>query len=118
MKFFPRIALQAHKSSVGTGQADVEIYQIDCPVVGLIHHIQIYCTAIVATASVVVKKNGAAIIAATTPVAGTPSIVVPTDSFVNSGDDLTVHVTTDATGTFTDLSIAIIIKQQENIGTI
>jgi hypothetical protein len=31
---------------------------------------------------------------------------------------LTVHVTTDASGSFTDLSVTIIIKQQEDITTI
>jgi hypothetical protein len=117
-KYIPRIAFLAHKSSVGASQADVEIFELNSPVKGLIHSIRVYCTALTAAASVTVKKNGAAITAATTPTAGAESIVEATDPFVNQGDVLTVHVTTDAAGSFTDLSVTIIIKQQEDITTI
>lgn len=117
-KYLPRIALQAHKSDVPISQADAEMWEVDCPVVGLIHSIQFYCTAIVATASIKVKKNGSDITGAVTPTAGTPSIEEATDPFVNQGDNLTVHVTTDGTGTITDLTVTIFIKQQESIARI
>ena len=117
-KYLSRVPLLAHKSSVPSSQADVEIYEITSPVVGLIKEIQFYCTAITATASACVKKDGTKITGDVTPVAGTPSIESPTDPFVNQGDALTVHATTDATGTFTDLSVSIIVKQQESISRI
>ena len=118
MKYIPRVTFPAYKSSVPADQADVEIYEVTSPVVGLIHSIQVYCTAIGATSSVRVKKNGANITDAITPVAGTPSVVTPSDTFVAQGDALTVHVTTDATGSFTDLTVLIIVKQQESISNI
>lgn len=117
-KYLPKLVIPAHKSAVAASQADVEIHEITSPVTGLIHSIQAYCTAIVAAASCVVKKNGTAITAAITPVAGTPSVEAPIDPFVAAGDSLTVHVTTDAGGSFTDLTVLIIIKEQESITTI
>lgn len=117
-KYLPKVILPAHKSAVAASQDDVEIHEVQCPITGLIHSIQVYCTDIVATASCIVKKNGTAIISATTPVAGTPSVVAPTDPFVAAGDALTVHVTTDGTGSFTDLTVLIIVKEQESITTI
>ena len=104
--------------SVGHSVSDAEIFQINSPVAGLIHSIQFYCSGIAATASSRVKKNGVAITAAITPVAGTPSVISPIDPFLGSGDALTIHVTTDGTGSFTDLTITIVVKEQESIATI
>jgi hypothetical protein len=113
-----RATLRIVVYAIGANQTDAEIYELNSPVKGLIHSIRVYCTALTAAASVTVKKNGTAITAATTPTAGTESIVEATDPFINQGDVLTVHVTTDAAGSFTDLSVTIIIKQQEDITTI
>ena len=103
---------------VGVSQSDVEFFEFTAPVSGLIHSIQFYCQAIAAAASVVVKKNAAAITPAVTPAAKTVSKVAPTDPFVNEEDAITVHATTDAAGSFTALTVTVIIKQQEAVSTI
>ncbi len=117
-KYLPKLIIPAHKSAVAASQSDVEIHEFTSPVVGLIHSIQAYCTAIAAAASCVVKKNGSAITSDITPTAGTPSVEAPTDPFLNQGDSLTVHVTTDGSGSFTDLTVLIIVKEQESISKI
>ena len=104
--------------NVGVSQSDVEFFEFTVPVPGLIHSIQFYCQAIAANASSQVKKNGTAITAAIIPAAKVVSRVVPTDPFVNEGDAITVHATTDAAGTFTALTVTVIIKQQEAVNTI
>jgi len=110
-----RYVVNAVKQNVGTGQSDMEIFQFNIWELCILHLIQIYCTAVAATASVMVKRNGVNIISAQTPVAGTPVVVTPDDKTLKAGDNLTVHVTTDATGTITDLNVSLVIKQQEEI---
>ena len=104
--------------NVGVSQSDVEFFEFTVPVPGLIHSIQFYCQAIAAAASARVKKNGDPITGDIVPGAKAVSVVTPSDPFVNTGDAITVHATTDAAGTFTALTVTVIIKQQEAVSTI
>jgi phosphatidate phosphatase APP1 len=101
----------ATKSSVGTGQSDVEIFEWTAPQALILAEVQVYCTATAATASVDVKEAGTTVLsAAATPTAG--SVVKPTisDAAIASGAAVTVHVTTNGTGTITDLTVTLRFK--------
>jgi phosphatidate phosphatase APP1 len=101
----------ATKSSVGNSQSDVEIFEWTAPQALVLAEVQVYCTATAATASVNVKEAGVSVLsAAATPTAGT--VVKPTisDAAIASGAAVTVHVTTNATGTISDLSVTLKFK--------
>jgi len=98
----------ATKSSVGANQSDVEIFEWTAPQALRLVEVQVYCTATAATASVDVKEAGTTVLsAAATPVAG--SVVKPTisDAAIASGAAITVHVTTNGTGSITDLTVTL-----------
>lgn len=106
-----RFAVTAHKGSVGSSLTDAEIFEFTMPVAATLESVQVYCTATAATASVDVKEGGTSVLsAAATPSAG--AVVTPTisDANIASGAAVTVHVTTDGTGTITDLSVTLVFK--------
>ena len=106
-----RRIVQAHKSSVAISQSDVEVFEFTAPEALTLSEVQVYCTATAATATVEVKEAGTTVLsAAATPVAGT--VVKPTiaDSAIANAAAVTVHVTTDGTGTITDLTVTLIFK--------
>jgi len=103
------------KQDIGTGLTDVEIGKFKIYLIGVLHSIQVYVSDISATASLVVNKNESAITPSITPIAGSVVVVTPDPKTVREGDEICVHVTTNATGTMTDLNVAIIYKSQEEI---
>jgi hypothetical protein len=103
------MVVQAHKSSVDVSQSDAEIFEFTAPAALTLSEVQVYCTATAATASVDVKEAGVSVLlVAATPSAG--AVVKPTisDSAIASGAAVTVHVTTDGTGTITDLTVTLV----------
>lgn len=106
-----RRVVTAHVSSVGNSQSDIEVFEFDPSEDLTLEEVQVYCTATTATAGVDVKEGGTSVLsAAATPIAG--SIVKPTisDGDISSANNVTVHVTTDAGGDITDLTVTLLFK--------
>jgi|GEM_PF-1110856 len=104
-----RRIITAHKSSVTSSQADVEVFEFDPSENLTLEEVQVYCTAVVATASVDVKEGGTTVLSsAATPAAGL--VVKPTisDGSIASANNVTVHVTTDGSGSITDLTVMLV----------
>jgi len=105
------MVIPAHKTTVDISQSDVEIFEYTIPANMSVASVQVYCTAVAATASVEVKEAGTTILAsAITPSAGAVVTGTVSDAALASGAALTVHVTTNGTGTITDLSVTITCK--------
>jgi hypothetical protein len=105
-----RRVLTVHRESVGTNQSDVEIYAFSPPVDVVLEEVQVFCRNVVATAGVDVKADSTSLLsAAATPLAGT--IVKPAiaNGSVSSASELRVHVTTTGSGTFTDLTVTLLL---------
>jgi len=105
------LSIVVPKSSVAISQTDVEIFEYTAPQGLILAEVQVYCTATAATASVDVKEAGTTVLSAVaTPVANT--VVKPTiaDAAIASGAAVTVHVTTNVTGTITDLTVTLRFK--------
>lgn len=106
-----RRMVATYRASVGASQTDVEIFRFDPPVDLTLEEVQVYCTATGATASVNVKEGGASVLsAAATPVAG--AVVKPAiaDGQIAAANDVTVHVTTNGTGSITNLTVTLLFK--------
>ncbi len=106
-----RRILTVHRSAVGSNESGTEIFEFDPAENLTIEEIQVYCTATTATASVEVKEAGVSVLtAAATPVAG--SVVKPaiSDASLSASNNLTVHVTTNGSGTITDLTVTLLLK--------
>lgn len=106
-----RFAVSAYKSSVAANQSDVEVFEFRAPSALTLEEVQVYCTAVNATASVDVKEAGTSVLAS----AAAPSanaVVRPTisDSAIASGAAVTVHATTDASGSITDLHVTLVFR--------
>ncbi len=106
-----RRVVTAHRGSVGANETGTEIFEFDPPEDLTLEEVQVYCTATAATASVDVKEGGTSVLsAAATPTAG--SVVKPTvsDGDISADNNVTVHVTTNATGSITDLAVTLLFK--------
>ena len=97
--------------SVGNSESAAEVYEFDPAENLTLEEVQVYCTACTATASVDVKESGVSMLsAAATPSVG--SVVKPTisDSALAATGSLTIHVTTDGTGTISNLTVTLLFK--------
>ncbi|UCD28528.1 MAG: hypothetical protein JSV03_15840 [Planctomycetota bacterium] len=106
-----RRIVTAHRASVGNSESDTEIFEFDPPEDLTLDEVQVYCTAAAATAGVDVKEAGVSVLSSSaTPSAG--AVVKPTisDSSISASNNVTVHVTTDGTGSITDLTVTLIFK--------
>ncbi len=106
-----RWTVAAHRASVGSGQSDLEVFQFDAPQALTLEQVQVYCSAANSAASVDVKEAGTSVLsAAAIPSAG--AVVKPTvnDASIASGAAVTVHVTTDGTGSVSDLTVTMLFK--------
>lgn len=107
-----RQVVTAHCASVGSGASALKVYEYRVPEDLILEDVQVFCTAMVATASVDVHEAGVSVLsAAATPVAG--SLVRPgiTDSAIALNASLTVHVTTGGSGSITNLSVAMVMRK-------
>ena len=101
----------AAKTTVAINQTDVEIFEYTAPQAMTLVDVQVYCTATAATSTVDVKEAGTTVLTAVaTPVAGTVVKPAITDSAIASGAAITVHVTTNGSGTITDLTVTLRFK--------
>lgn len=107
------MVVQARKASVAASQSDVEVFEFTAPAALTLAGVQVYCTATAATALVNVKEAGTSVLsAAVTPSAGAVVAGTISDSAIANGAAVTVHVTTDATGSITDLTVTLIFKAE------
>ena len=105
------LLVQARKTTVGSNQSGVEIFEFTAPAALTVIGVQVYCTAVTATASVDVKEAGVSILSgAVTPTAGSVVSGTISDSAIASGAAVTVHVTTDGTGAISDLTVTLVCK--------
>jgi len=106
-----RRVVTAHRASVGNNETDTEIFEFDPPEDLTLEEVQVYCTATAATASVEVKEDGTSVLsAAATPSAGAVVKAAISDGSISGSNQVTVHVTTDATGGITDLTVTLLFK--------
>jgi len=105
------MVVQAHKSSVGNSQDDVEVFEFTAPAALTLAGVQVYCTAVTATASVNVKEAGTSVLSsAVTPAAGDVVDGTISDADIAKDAAVTVHATTDANGSITDLTVTLLFK--------
>jgi len=103
--------ITAYCAAVGANQSDATIFAYDPPEDLTLVEVQVYCTAVAASASVNVKENGVSVLASpATPSAG--AIVKPAvaDAAISGANNLTVHVTTNGTGSMANLSVSLLFK--------
>lgn len=106
-----RRVLQAYKASVSSGQAAAKVFEFAIGETLTIDEVQVFCTAVTATASVDVRESGFSVLSApVTPSAGTAVSGTIADAALAAGNHLTVHVTTDGSGAVSDLAVVIVIK--------
>lgn len=106
-----RRMVTAHCASVGSSQTDAEVFEFDPPEDLTLEEVQVYCTATAATAGVDVKEGGTSVLSSSaTPAAG--AVVKPTisDGNISASNNVTVQVTTNGTGSITDLTVTLLFK--------
>jgi len=108
-----RKIVTADKTTVPISQTGVEVYQYTVPENASLVSVRVYCTATAATASVDVKNQGATVLTGVvTPVAGSDEAGTLTGgaAALTAGNVITVLVTTNGSGTITDLSVRLEIE--------
>jgi hypothetical protein len=108
-----RKAVEAAKAAVAISQTAAEVFQYTVPENASLVSVRVYCTATAATASVDVKKQGTTVLTGTvTPVAGSDVAGTLTGgaAALTAADVLTVLVTTNGSGTITDLQVVLEIE--------
>jgi hypothetical protein len=110
-----RVPLTFHKDDVAISQADVKVASFkpgyDFEIVGVQH----FAAGVAANASYMVKIGATnALDAAAVPVAATRGDATLHATRANrqgtEADEINLHVTTDGTGTLTDLSVIVLIR--------
>jgi hypothetical protein len=108
-----RKIVTASKASVAISQTAAEVFQYTVPENASLVSVRVYCTATAATASVDVKNQGATVLTGVvTPVAGSDVAGALTGgaAALTAADVLTVLVTTNGSGTITDLQVVLEIE--------
>ncbi len=103
--------LTAMCSQVPISSSALKVFEFDPAQDFVLEEVQVFCTATAATASVDVRKSGASVLSApATPVAG--SLVKPavSDSALPASANLAVNVTTNGTGTITNLQVILVLR--------
>lgn len=106
-----RRMLTACRGSVGANQGGVEIFAWDPPGDVTMEEVQVYCSGVVAVAGVDVKVNGGSVLSApATPSAGVIVKPVISAGSIPAGHKVTVHVTTNGSGSISDLAVTMLLK--------
>lgn len=108
-----RKVVEGSKTTVPISQTAAEIFQYTVPENSSLVSVRVYCTATAATASVDVKNQGTTVLTGVvTPVAGSDVAGTLTGgaAALTAADVLTVLVTTNGTGTITDLQVVLEIE--------
>lgn len=105
-----RRVLTAHRSLIGSGETDLVVFGFEADRDMSLDGVQLYCSGMDAGASVDVKREGTSLLSsAAVPVAGEVVHAAVAASSITGGDALTVHVTTDGTGSIADLTVSLLV---------
>ncbi len=105
-----RRVLTVHRESVSAAQTNVLIYAFSPPVDVTLEEVQVFCRGVTATASVEVRADAVSLLSApATPLANTIATPVLASNSVTASEELRVHVTTNGSGTITDLTVTLLI---------
>ena len=108
-----RHLVNVNRASIGSSQSDLEVFRLEPREDLELEEVQCWCGSVSVSASIDVKAGGMSILAApVSPVGLTivkPTIVTPA---LAHSDDLSVHVTTDATGTISDLAVTLLLETE------
>lgn len=106
-----RRVMTAHAAVVGGNQADAAIFAFDPAADLTLEEVQVYCTAVSASASVQVKKADSSVLAAAAvPLAGTVVKPAVADANISASNPVSVRVTTDGAGSISDLAVTLFFK--------
>lgn len=98
-------------AAVGPNQSDARIFEYDPPAALVLAEVQVFCTAVSATAEVDLRAGGVSVlINPATPAAGAvvkPAIFNPD---INGQDPVSVHVTSGASGGISNLAVTMLFK--------
>jgi hypothetical protein len=101
----------AHRGSIGSSQTGLEIFEFDPPTAMTLEEVQIYCSAVVGTAGIDVRESGGSVLAGVA-VPQANMVVKPTitDSGISAANNITIHATTDGSGSIQNLTVTLIFK--------
>jgi hypothetical protein len=106
-----RLPVTFHKDDVAISQADAKVAAFKPGFAFEIVGVQHFAAGVVAAASYVVKIGATAAISATTPAAGARGDATLAAAVSGgAGSEINLHVTTDGTGTLTDLTVVVLIR--------
>lgn len=106
-----RRCLVASCGQVGNSENALKVFEFEFGQPAVLEQVQVFCTAVTATAGADVRKAGVSMLSApATPVAG--SVVKPdiVDAVVVAGASVSVHVTTGAAGSVSNLSVVLVVR--------
>jgi len=98
-------------SQVGSNQNAFKIFEFDPPRDMVLEEVQVFCTTVVASVSVDVRKAGVSMLSASAvPTSG--GVVKPaiSDGFISGTSNLTIHVNTNVTGSVSNLLVTLIVR--------
>ena len=102
------------RAAVAISQTDVELLEFKPGKRFVIEEVQVYASAVVAAATIDVKIGGVSVLSTVvTPVADTATIGALVAAALRKGTSsstFTVHVTTDGSGTLTDLQVTVALR--------
>jgi hypothetical protein len=106
-----RMIVSAHADQVGSSENALEIFKVWAPAALTIEQVQMYCMTVSATATVDIRKNSTTILSAPGNLqAGSVITPVVVNADIAHSDYLSVHVTTDASGSIGGLSVSMWIQ--------
>lgn len=103
--------IAAFCAELGSNQNAFKIFEFDPPRDMVLEEVQVFCTSAVASASVEVRQAGASLLTAAATLSGgnvvKPAIAQPS---VSAASNLSVHVTTNLTGSVNNLAVTLIVR--------
>lgn len=103
--------LTAFNALVAGNQNGVEVFEFDPAEAVLLEQVQVFCTGAAATASVDVRQAGSSLLSSpASPVAGAVVKPAVATAAVAAGQGLTVHVTTNSTGSISNLHVTLVLR--------
>ena len=107
----PSRVLVASLASLGANQSAFKIFEVQADRAWRLERVQAFCTAVGTGTSVDVKEAGASVLSGpVTPVAGDLVFAGVADPSIAAGARLSVHVTTGASGSVSNLSVALFVR--------
>jgi hypothetical protein len=101
-----RYCLTCNRGNVGNSESDIEIFRFAAQKQMSVEDIQVYCAVTSSSASVDIKAGDVSLLSTPAiPVSGATVRPTIASKTIEAGEHLTVHVTTDGTGSISELSV-------------